>query len=158
MAEMAEMTEKPINLTGDEVRAAQAGRMTQIRRPVKFPTWIPDRRYDEAIGMMNNSVTGVIFECFANGNAWRRPYSVGDRLWGRETFCSDWCDHPVYRADGPSGRGARNAGYSREPKWRPSTHMPRWAARLFLDVTKVRAERDGDTVVWVYDVERKVPE
>ena len=26
-------------------------------------------------------------------------------------------------------------------KWQPSIHMPRWACRLFLNVTRVRCER-----------------
>lgn len=72
------------------------------------------------------------------------PICPGDILYVRET----WCALPVneaghirghstyyYRADGdlrPSGwRG----------KWRPSMHMPKEAARIWLKVTDVRVER-----------------
>lgn len=76
------------------------------------------------------------------------PYQPGDILWVRETWNGDWCDHYIYKADGGS---AKAAGYAAEPKWRPSIHMPREAARLFLRVTAVRVERlqdiDDDGVV-----------
>lgn len=68
-------------------------------------------------------------------------YSVGDILYVRETFNSDWCDHTIYKADGGS---ARDAGYSKEPKWHPSLHMPKSAARIFLKVASVRVERLQD--------------
>jgi len=60
----------------------------------------------------------------------------GDRLWVRETWAGgiDKTPNSVdYRADGHS--------YVVEPKWRPSIHMPRWASRLTLEVTKVRVQR-----------------
>ena len=69
------------------------------------------------------------------------PYHPGDILWVRETWNGDWCDHYIYKADGGS---AKAAGYAAEPKWRPSIHMPREAARLFLRVTDVRVERLQD--------------
>src|SRR5574344_2023832 len=65
-------------------------------------------------------------------------YHPGDILYVRETWNSDWCDHAIYRADGGS---AKSAGYTKEPKWRPSIHMPKEAARIFLRVTGVRVER-----------------
>ena len=71
-------------------------------------------------------------------------YEKGDVLWVRET----WCQIPVspgghtripgeyyYKADGEQ----RPEGW-RNP-WRPSIHMPKEAAREFLLVTDVRAER-----------------
>lgn len=81
------------------------------------------------------------------------PYGeVGDRLWVRETWaygCPE--DVPdkiaVYRADLDgegrfqerlAARGSISYGYNR---WRPSIHMPRWASRITLEITKVRVER-----------------
>lgn len=90
-------------------------------------------------------------------------YTPGRRLWVRET----WAPHPedrqdppevvVYHADGTAWAADphRPAHVNRrkpsmdldrdptlpEPKWRPSLHMPRWASRLALRVTDVRAER-----------------
>lgn len=69
------------------------------------------------------------------------PYQPGDTLWVRETWNGDWCDHYIYKADGGS---AKAAGYAAEPKWRPSIHMPREAARIFLLVTCIRVERLQD--------------
>lgn len=59
-------------------------------------------------------------------------------LWVRETWNGDWCDHYIYKADGGS---AVSAGYDKEPRWHPSIHMPRDAARIFLRVTDVQVER-----------------
>ena len=64
----------------------------------------------------------------------------GDLLYVREAFCPCWSAQPIYRADDPSGRGAREAGYAAEPKYKPSIHMPRAASRLTLEVTEVRRE------------------
>lgn len=68
----------------------------------------------------------------------KAPYSIGDILWVRETWNGDWCDHYIYKADGGS---AVSAGYDKEPRWHPSIHMPRDAARIFLRVTDVQVER-----------------
>jgi hypothetical protein len=70
------------------------------------------------------------------------PYGYNqDQLWVRETFCPDWCDKPIYKADGGS---AIDAGYSKEPRWKPSIHMPRWASRITLEITGIRVERLND--------------
>ena len=80
-------------------------------------------------------------------------YIPGDILWVRETWGSYGYDFPesnasyfLYRADYPEG--AKGYWYEPEeinwcdfPRWRPSIHMPHEAARLFLRVTDVRAER-----------------
>lgn len=68
----------------------------------------------------------------------KAPYSIGDILWVRETWNGDWCDHYIYKADGGSDV---SAGYDKEPRWHPSIHMPRDAARIFLRVTDVQVER-----------------
>jgi hypothetical protein len=98
----------------------------------------------------------------------RCPYGApGDRLWVRET----WADtngengpmisyraggdrfliedsYPVDYARYPGGRFTMWCGDLRrgEPghAWRPSIHMPRWASRITLEVTEVRAERLQD--------------
>ena len=91
------------------------------------------------------------------------PYGLaGDRLWVRETFfvndmsCvggplpknrpapNDPTDPDgkhliLYRADGEFSDHFEQA--DGEAPWRPSIHMPRWASRLTLEVTDVRAER-----------------
>ena len=64
---------------------------------------------------------------------------AGDRLWVREAFNPHYFGvrRPGYRADW----NATAAYFNNEPKWKPSIHMPRWASRLTLEVTGVRAER-----------------
>jgi len=64
----------------------------------------------------------------------KRPYQPGDILYVRETWRMMWDGTYRYRAD------------PEEPKlgWRPSIHMPKEAARIFLRVTDVRVERLQD--------------
>lgn len=78
----------------------------------------------------------------------------GNRLWVRETFYCDDVRYPehnrdvlldcmYYRADGECCDQipeCQCADVGPTP-WRPSIHMPRWAARLFLRVESVRVER-----------------
>lgn len=89
------------------------------------------------------------------------PWAVGDRLWVRETFCRLRNEHVtrnengrrkaesldgrvVYRAsyvfDSDGERARKDYGYV----WTPSIHMPRWASRITLEVTEVRAQRVQD--------------
>ena len=61
------------------------------------------------------------------------PYQPGDILYVRETWTT-LCGSCLYKAD--QKPGMKNPG-----KWNPSIHMPREAARIFLQVTDVRVER-----------------
>lgn len=68
---------------------------------------------------------------------------VGDRLWVRETWAPDRRAPEVpyvavHRATDEVHLEARGATPDR---WHPSIHMPRWASRITLEVTEVRAER-----------------
>ena len=74
----------------------------------------------------------------------RPRYWPGDILYVRETWgvpCRNWweTDDFLYRADWE----ARDSlyGLTEPPKWRPSIHMPKEAARIFLRVKSVRVER-----------------
>jgi hypothetical protein len=110
---------KPILFNTQMVQAILAGDKTQTRRVVKPQP--PDE-------------VAALFGSFSYGKPvfQRTPkYQVGDILWVRETWC-EWFDTYGYKAD--------NCDYGNS-KWRPSIHMPREAARLFLLVTDVRAER-----------------
>jgi hypothetical protein len=82
----------------------------------------------------------------------RCPYGlVGERLWVRENW---WCNPGIVEArrDLVWDEKARKAldrgpvfyaadGGECPAGWRPSIHLPRWASRIFLEVTKIRAER-----------------
>lgn len=68
----------------------------------------------------------------------------GDRLWVRETWHyarlnEDNAPCILYRAD----KGIKRIENDVIPDecWRPSTHMPRWAARILLEITDIRVER-----------------
>ena len=74
------------------------------------------------------------------GHLMQPPYQPGDILWVRETWAAWSSTYGVapklyYKADGDTPAGI---------KWRPSIHMPKEAARLFLRVTDVRVERLQD--------------
>lgn len=136
---------KPILFNTEMVRAILDGRKTQTRRVIKsldglsFYRAEPSEDAYEALGKWDFFYGwlegGVIFDACASVKA---PYSIGDILWVRETWNGDWCDHYIYKADGGS---AVSAGYDKEPRWHPSIHMPREAARIFLRVTDVQVER-----------------
>lgn len=135
------MAEKPILFSAPMVRAILAGRKTQTRRVMKLTDsgrvkigakqWPPDD---------TNAVEGC-------------PVSPGDVLWVRETWKPDpsWGRGKIPTPQlSPGDNMLYRASLSEEhPKfpwcpWRPSIHMPRWAARIFLEVTGVRIERLND--------------
>lgn len=86
------------------------------------------------------------------------PWQVGDRLWVRETWAAGACADMLsptaldpatwlrdngglwYQADDAHHDGR----VSSRGKWRPSIHMPRWASRLTLEITRIRAHRIQD--------------
>lgn len=84
------------------------------------------------------------------------PWEVGDTLWVRETWTkiyhvdeSGYTHYDMseiyYLADGtPDIEMVDGDGFLLEDsriKWKPSIHMPRSEARLFLKVTNIRVER-----------------
>ena len=69
-------------------------------------------------------------------------YQVGDILWVRETWSKDENGEYVYRTN--YGTTEDDSFPPSMFKWKPSIHMPREAARIFLKVTNVRVERLQD--------------
>jgi len=147
--------ERPILFNGEMVRAILAARKTQTRRPCKPQ---PTAGFEPWFGCEDGYQFWIAHTCPPqlktkapdrtdhHGNyVTRCPFGrPGDRLWVREAYCPDWADKLVYRADDPTGRGAREAGYAAEPKYRPSIHMPRWASRVTLEIGEIRVERLHD--------------
>ena len=132
------MTEKPILFNTEMVRAILDGRKTQTRRLVK-----PQPVYDDGLWELGGagwSDSHVTIHPVPGHSLWeRQPVQPGDVLWVRETWQyipeSDVDGFYVYAADREDPA---------EWKWRPSIHMPRKAARLFLQVMGVRIERLRD--------------
>lgn len=142
------MKERPILFSAPMVRAILAGKKTQTRRVVKPKAsessmasfsaasgWYPDR-YNHRREWCMWGVRGTTDHNKQGAWLGRCPYGdVGDRVWVRETWASV-NGGAFYKADEPWPEA-----YGPEPKWKPSIHMPRWAARIILEVTDVRVER-----------------
>lgn len=139
---------KPILFNTDMVRAILDGRKTVTRRAVK-----PRYKVDEGgFEVCTNKGTGERWVektdwdggSFDNPRDVEPPYHPGDILYVLETYYKGK-NCILYKADNPNLVGYRNMdGEDIEIKWMPSIHMPKEAARIFLQVTDVRVERLRD--------------
>lgn len=140
----------PILFNTDMVRAILDGRKTVTRRVVKpkMPDHCPscmhihsDFIYDKAA---QNVYCASCGEFLNNGGFPYKPsYQPGDILYVRET----WNTNPLYDYGEESNEYVYKAdydGHAGDFGWRPSIHMPKEAARIWLKVTDVRVERLKD--------------
>lgn len=150
--------ERPILFSGPMVRAILECRKTVTRRVVKpQPDEVFERSGDVLLAW-GEEARSVSVQC---------PYGrPGDLLWVRETW-SDlawhrsangvvgaWQSEIIYAADGVDHYGPFDDPERVEREaigWKPSIHMPKRHARLWLRVTDVRVERlhdigEGDAV------------
>jgi len=151
---------KSILFNTENVRAILEGRKTVTRRVVKLPTNI----YPQDNGLYTLYADGT---CYENQHIkeleqyLRRPYKAGDVLYVRETWrwlpCFE-CGRDLRAV--PCKEGKFNHTYGNTGcyafkadihncgkdcfNWKPSIHMPKEAARIFLKVTGVRVERLQD--------------
>jgi len=112
------------------------GRKTQTRRVIKdkdITNWFDIDADGKAIAYIDQA-TGDSYP--PTHKARNKP---GDILWVRETWSKDENGEYVYRTN--YGTTEDDSFPSSMFKWRPSIHMPREAARIFLRVTNVRVER-----------------
>ena len=141
------MSERPILMNTDMVRAILEGRKTVTRRVMK-PQPVLDGHFWRlgGAGWGDNISSFHPVPCHSLYN--HAPYHPGDILWVRET----WTRLPEtpgghFRPRGvyyyKTGEDLRPEKY-RGNGWHPSIHMPREAARIFLRVTDVRVERLQD--------------
>lgn len=139
------MAEKPILFSTDMVKAILEGRKTQTRRVITVH-WHKGTRttpyepyYIESDGKLLYMDEYGDYHPMENVCPHGRPGTV---LWVRETWC------PGYYADGRVGYKADwqnpDPRVVAETNWKPPIHMPREAARLFLEVKSVRVERLQD--------------
>ncbi|TGB34866.1 hypothetical protein [Burkholderia thailandensis] len=158
------MKERPILFSGAMVRAILDGRKTQTRRVVKLPhnnplgEWEPTKFGGPQGG--RTAAGDIVPEQGAiwhtrTGDCLTCPHGQpGDRLWVRETYAyvgpGSGSDLPSYveERQKPENHKPANCWYRASGEeniiWTPSIHMPRWASRITLEVTGVRAERLQD--------------
>ena len=124
---------KPILFSTPMVQAILAGQKTMTRRVIKPQTVT----HSTSAGMVEESLDAFVARNKKDAEllaAACSPYRPGDILWVRETWAPFGSTY-LYKANGGGAGGGR---------WRPSIHMPRKAARIFLRVTDVRMERLRD--------------
>jgi hypothetical protein len=124
---------KPIIFSTPMVQAILDGKKTQTRRVIKI---------DDAPENWKISIAGTSIVRTEPYDVKLPRYEAGDILWVRETW-ADVFGKYEYRADySESENTYRVKRYGTTiAKWRPSIHMPREAARIFLKVTNVKVER-----------------
>jgi hypothetical protein len=176
--------ERPIIFSGPMVRAILEGRKTQTRRVIKIPSEEARRIFRGNawcdFGFGDGHYLKAEYESIAGGpgdtvvNRIYCPFGVpGDRLWVREsirrkhntglpaaiTYSAD--DSPCVGVNAPFQTYGRAAW-----KWKrnsiSSRFMPRWASRITLKVTDVRAQRvqdisTEDVIAEGVDVVSKLP-
>lgn len=131
---------KPILFNAEMVRAILDGRKTVTRRLIKRPYYIDKedvcRKSGLAMHVGINATHGMPYP--------DNPYDIGDILYVRETWCKGSLNYGeeryYYKAD----------GIISHCEWRPSIHMPKEAARIFLRVTGVRVEQLQDIITGNY--------
>lgn len=145
------MKERPIILSGESVRAIQAGRKTHTRRvilpqPDEFVTGLtPRTTYAGNVLWSNVLGTGKWAELDDRRCPFEQP---GDRLWAKEALYENaegvWC----YRADDEwVGCDMENEGqmmswvFHKNTRYCSPLFMPRWASRLTLQITSIAASR-----------------
>ena len=129
------MRERPILFNTEMVKAILAGRKTCTRRLVKFLPW----KNPQWTGYIKD---GLMLYNGKNEPCIRKaPYQPGDILYVRETWGKGYEEGTyIYKAD---DKLADLPTFKESTKliYRPSIHMPKEAARIWLKVTDVRVER-----------------
>lgn len=141
---MSSVSERPILFSGPMVKAVLQGRKTQTRRVVT------DRMALDALAPDMFTPEYVV----SPENSYCRYGNVGDRLWVRESMHRDEDGSWHYSADCETVRVSADKksdmlvwAHHKDQDYAPSIHMPRWASRITLDITKIRVERLQDISV-----------
>jgi hypothetical protein len=140
-------TERPILMSTDMVIATPQRRKTKTRRTkgleriegvnaiktMTFPATGKTHTYvDASFTTFDVKINSGLIEC---------PYgAIGDLLWVRESF--------VRYTISPSEGGFLYKASAPDPgdilRWKPSIHMPKIAARIWLEITDIKVERLQD--------------
>lgn len=154
---------KPILFNTAMVRAILDGKKTCTRRLIKNKYTNADIKFGEQKGKKilvysqndvpepKHNSDGTTTYKLGWMEEIEAPFKVGDILYVRETWANIWTLDGdigfVYKAEGvPEDLFIHwgNVKQHKEGVWMPSIHMPKEAARIFLKVTSVRAERLHD--------------
>jgi hypothetical protein len=156
--------EIPILFSTEMVQAILKGRKTMTRRIVKWPTtpdW-HDYDYDPNIVVRPNGGDWWPHFQHINGGqdktgALKSRYgNPGDLLWVRETWGKNYFDESIVYKAGPFSQDydphfvPGDCKFLLDERWKPSIHMPKDAARIWLEVTDIKVERLHD--ITGYDV------
>ncbi len=157
------MTDKPILFNAPMVRALLDGTKTQTRRILKPRFGLGEPQNLAECGIDADTYYGKAndpkswgWPCGEDGIndvsladfPYTSGYTIGDRLWVKETWRSTerWDDHAPSKI--PVGWAPveylATTDWMFDGKTRVSLFMPRWASRLTLTVTDVRVERLQD--------------
>lgn len=143
---------KPILFNTAMVRAILDGEKTCTRRLIKEEILEGYNPLGFVLYPTNDTEFGNLVFGGKGANVYyaKPPYKVGDILYVRETWANTWTPDGevgfVYKADGEPKDFPYwgNAKQGKHEVWMPSIHMPKIAARIFLKVTSIRAERLKD--------------
>ena len=133
------MKTKPILFNTEMVCAILAGRKTQTRRLVKLTDKEEAHEGDDgwALHVVKHNAWGGIEE-----RVILPRNDVGNILWVRETW-----QYMEWASGGKYAYKAGGGDFNEDEPWKPSIHMPREAARIFLRVKGVYFERLQDITV-----------
>jgi len=132
----------PIQFTSEMMMANIAGVKSQTRRTSGLNKVNAESLYSSVKG---TSLNQWIFTDTRKPSALvKSPYgSVGDTLWFRESYAPNYFDAGKhgYKADWTD---KANDADIKEPKWKPSIHMPASACRMWGVIIRIRIERLKD--------------
>jgi hypothetical protein len=139
------------------VRAILDGTKTQTRRPVKgkspFPLPVVEYARDGMPIWWSAPPSDLIRKSDYYDHGTPCPYGhVGDLIWVRETWAPDddlesyWGGIEDFPGDARTWESMKFRSTASDfelktTRWRPSIHMPKWACRIWLEITDVRVER-----------------
>jgi len=141
------MSELPLLCNAQVVKNLLAGRQTQDRRPIPITKYIKA----DCIHLFSDDEIRSLIDLDI-----KPPYQVGDRLYVRETYAlvsQQTITVPtnkvvLYRADADKmiyDAGGNWIPANHDIKWKPNIHMPKELARIWREVTGVRAGQLWDT-------------
>ncbi len=146
---------KPILFNTEMVRAILDGRKTETRR-------LPSKRIEDKWLNYEEWVTAAALPgstSLTEKEFYEEypPYRPGDILYVRETWCLRFDGEKYfYKADKHTPREEKRLIDYDHVSWKPSIHMPKEAARIFLKVTNVRVELLQECGKgWCLDIEKE---